>query len=218
MIEPFMQLTEIETTLTGADHFTLLMCTAWPKHKHATPRRMFTAAEDAQLLRIVDANPGQPWEMIASQMGHRSARQCRERYANYLAPSLRVADWTAAEDSLLLEKINELGSAWAVIRLCFNGRSENDIKNRWYSHLRFSTYLDRRSGRYYFLDPSQSAFSVRRKRFRVKVHPNLNARKILDNQTNVHSEGMPPQATRGLDCWPDFGEDCFDIFASSEYF
>jgi hypothetical protein len=206
------QLTAIENRVARAGHFILSMSVAWPKHKHAAPRRLFTAAEDAQLLRIVDANHGQPWEVIASQMSGRTARQCRERYTNYLAPALRVADWTPAEDALLLEKVNELGSAWAVIRIHFNGRSENDIKNRWYSHLRFSTFRDMRSGRHYFLDASQSAFSVRKKRFRVRPHPSANARRIIGSHPTAQAQG-----NHGVEWWADFGEDYFDLFASSEY-
>jgi hypothetical protein len=209
---PFHSINGIERIIS------FFMAVPWLKHKHAAARRLFTAAEDAQLLRVVGANPGQPWEVIASQMNDRTPRQCRERYTNYLAPCLRVADWTPKEDALLLEKINELGSAWAAIRHYFSGRSENDIKNRWYSHLRFSTFLDVRSRRHYFIDPSQSAFSVRRKRFRVKPQPSITARKILGGPSPAQEQGSGHPEPRPLDPWPDFGEDCFELFTQPDFF
>jgi hypothetical protein len=39
--------------------------------------------------------------------------------------------WTAEEEALLIEKVNELGSRWAKIAPFFEGRSEVNIKNQW---------------------------------------------------------------------------------------
>jgi hypothetical protein len=60
----------------------------------------------------------------------RTARQCRERWAHYPNPGVRPDPWTAAEDRLLIEMVNEEGFAWATIAHWFRGRSDNAIKNR----------------------------------------------------------------------------------------
>jgi hypothetical protein len=44
--------------------------------------------------------------------------------------------WTEAEDQLLVSRISQLGHQWTRIAKEFNGRSGNDTKNRWYSHLK----------------------------------------------------------------------------------
>jgi hypothetical protein len=76
------------------------------------------------------------WIDIATQLPGRCARQCRDRWANYLCPGNKNAAWTASEDELLVEKVTEMGSHWSVIAKSFDGRSENNVKNRWYTHLR----------------------------------------------------------------------------------
>jgi hypothetical protein len=65
--------------------------------------------------------------------------QCRERWSNYLSPNIRSDPWTEAEDRLVVEKMNEDHFSWSLIAPFFNGRSDNDIKNRWYSHLKYET-------------------------------------------------------------------------------
>jgi hypothetical protein len=68
---------------------------------------------------------------VAAHLGTRSARQCRERFRNYLSPNLRNSQWTEEEDRLLAEKVIELGAKWAMIVAFFPSRSEINLKNRW---------------------------------------------------------------------------------------
>jgi hypothetical protein len=58
---------------------------------------------------------------------------------NYLSPAVRTGPWNPSEDDLLVAKINEIGRTWSVLAQYFGGRSESDVKNRWYSHLRYRT-------------------------------------------------------------------------------
>jgi hypothetical protein len=115
--------------------------------KHTLPRRPFTSEEDALLISILGTMqpvnpwaeiglPANSWEFVAQRFTNRTARQCRERWVNYLAPHLRSEPWTQEEDQLLREKVAQFGRAWAEISRVFCGRSVNDVKNRWYTHLR----------------------------------------------------------------------------------
>jgi hypothetical protein len=58
---------------------------------------------------------------------------------NYLSPAVRTGPWRPVEDELLVAKISEIGRTWSALVQYFSGRSESDIKNRWYSHLRYRT-------------------------------------------------------------------------------
>jgi hypothetical protein len=103
-------------------------------------RRPFTVEEDALLIELLsrgDLKEG--WQYVASQVKGRSARQCRERWCGYLAPGIRMEPWTEAEDRLLVARISQFGHQWTRIAKDFNGRSGNDTKNRWYSHLKEMT-------------------------------------------------------------------------------
>ncbi|KAF6000856.1 hypothetical protein F1559_001545 [Cyanidiococcus yangmingshanensis] len=77
-----------------------------------------------------------PWTRIASQMPGRSAARCRERYRNYLDPSIRHEPFTAKEDAIILREYQKRGAAWAYIASKLFGRSENAVKNRLHSLLR----------------------------------------------------------------------------------
>jgi hypothetical protein len=90
----------------------------------------FTSIEDQRLLDLVAIHGNQDWTRIAALLGTRNARQCRERYKNYLNPSLRQDDWTPEEDLLLLSKFAQFGAKWNKIAKFFVHRSDNSLRNR----------------------------------------------------------------------------------------
>lgn len=156
--------------------------------KNIRSRNPFTVEEDAKLIDIMTNSKFISWEFVASQMPGRRVRQCRERWFNYLNPSIRTDPWTAEEDQHLLEKVNELGRSWSNICVTFDGRSENDVKNRWYSHIKYEVFLDQ-FGIYHFLpDQAQRMLPMRKKRNRVKVSPQLNALKVLEQKKAKQDE------------------------------
>lgn len=107
------------------DYGQLLM----PQKTHSKSK--FTATEDQQILELVSKHGDQNWALIASKIKGRSTRQCRERYMNYLCPSVNNTPWTPQEDELLMEKRKELGSHWKAIADFFPNRTDINVKNRW---------------------------------------------------------------------------------------
>ena len=99
-------------------------------------RKLFSAEEDQLLTRIMYEQPFTTWIAVAAQIPGRSARQCRDRWANYLSPENKNGPWSVEEDKLLAKKFQEIGPQWTVIAKFFDGRSENNVKNRWYTHLK----------------------------------------------------------------------------------
>lgn len=91
----------------------------------------FSLEEDAHLLRLVKNNDSKiNWKYISMKMKTRSPRQCRERYKNYLNPSLQHDEWTLEEDKLLIKLFYQLGNKWNLISKQVKGRSGNAIRNR----------------------------------------------------------------------------------------
>lgn len=95
------------------------------------PKIKFSKEEDERLRQVISHYGVQDWDAIADQMPGRNQRQCRERWFNYLSPSVNKEPFTPEEDQLLIEKYNEHGSRWVRIAKFFSGRSDTAIKNRW---------------------------------------------------------------------------------------
>jgi hypothetical protein len=106
-----------------------------PNRKHTVPRRKFTHEEDLRLRSLVEQIGTKSWEAVSKFMPNRTARQCRDRYKNYLLDSLICEAWAPEEDTIIIEKFREIGPKWVEIAKYLNGRSGNHVKNRWHKHL-----------------------------------------------------------------------------------
>lgn len=73
------------------------------------------------------------WGKVSEKMPGRTAKQCRERWSNYLDPNLLKSPFSLAEDEklLLLQRLN--GNKWALISRELPGRTENSVKLRFNS-------------------------------------------------------------------------------------
>lgn len=100
-----------------------------------TLRKRFTVEEDKRLKNLVQRRGYKIWEEIAQEMPNRTARQCRDRYNNYLFKEITKSPWTEEEDAFIVMKYNEIGPHWVKIAKHLNGRSGNNVKNRWHKTL-----------------------------------------------------------------------------------
>jgi hypothetical protein len=105
------------------------------KESRSQSRNCFTTLEDNLLSKIMENQSFSNWKMVAQNIPGRSARQCRARWLHYLAPWINKEQWTAEEDEIIMQKVIEYGRKWAKISKFLEGRTDNDIKNHWYSCL-----------------------------------------------------------------------------------
>lgn len=77
-------------------------------------RDTWTALEDQFLLHLAEAHE-KNWSSIAAMMDCRTAKQCRERYNNYLKPGLVRGPWSPEEDVLLQELHIQRGNKWTEV-------------------------------------------------------------------------------------------------------
>jgi len=98
-------------------------------------RNPWTPKEDALLVDLMKKY-GQSWAMISSALPGRTGKQVRDRFLNKLRPHIRCGDWSIEEDELIVSLSKEIGNRWSLIATHLPGRTEAQVKNRYYSHIK----------------------------------------------------------------------------------
>ena len=60
--------------------------------KAQAKRNKFTEIDDIKLIKAVKEK-GKDWKIISTMIGNKTARQCRDRYNNYLSPFVQNKKW-----------------------------------------------------------------------------------------------------------------------------
>jgi hypothetical protein len=112
--------------LASSSHYSSLPL----KHEHL--RVNFTEAEDNALRQAIEQHGISDWFRIAAQLPGRNERQCRERWINYLSPTIINSAFTLQDDTLLLRLVATFGRKWWLLsQKFFPGRTNNFLKNRF---------------------------------------------------------------------------------------
>jgi hypothetical protein len=117
-----------------------------PRAKPPGPEKAkFSVEDDDRLLAAVMRLGTSHWDEVAREVGARNARQCRDRWRNYVNPSLiQNNPWTDEEDAILVSQVAELGAKWMTIVQLFPSRSINNLKNRYHMLQRVNASFRRR--------------------------------------------------------------------------
>ncbi|KAF8095226.1 hypothetical protein N665_0339s0094 [Sinapis alba] len=100
-------------------------------------RGRWTAEEDQILSSYIQSNGEGSWRSLPKNAGlKRCGKSCRLRWINYLRSDLKRGNITPEEEELVVKLHSTLGNRWSLIASHLPGRTDNEIKNYWNSHLR----------------------------------------------------------------------------------
>ncbi|GMH20088.1 hypothetical protein Nepgr_021929 [Nepenthes gracilis] len=105
--------------------------------KIGVKRGPWTPLEDEILVNYINKEGQGRWRTLPQRAGlFRCGKSCRLRWMNYLRPTLKKEGIAPDEEDLILRLHRLLGNRWSLIAGRIPGRTDNEIKNYWNTHLK----------------------------------------------------------------------------------
>lgn len=128
----------------------------------------WTEDEDQKLFEWVRVHGPNKWRHCSIRVGHRSSKQCKERWINVLNPSLKRTKLDEEEQVVLFNEMKVNWSSWRIIYRKLYGRSQNQLKNYFYNSLNSI----KKSSLHPFLYLDLFGFEIESKRSNPDFHKN----------------------------------------------
>ncbi|XP_020203376.1 transcription factor MYB58 [Cajanus cajan] len=105
--------------------------------KTQVKRGPWSPSEDLKLIAFIQKYGHENWRALPKQAGLlRCGKSCRLRWINYLRPDVKRGNFTPKEEETIIRLHKALGNKWSKIASSLPGRTDNEIKNVWNTHLK----------------------------------------------------------------------------------
>ncbi|CAL5083482.1 unnamed protein product [Urochloa decumbens] len=97
----------------------------------------WTPEEDEKLVAYIKKHGQGNWRTLPKNAGlARCGKSCRLRWTNYLRPDIKRGRFSFEEEETIIQLHSILGNKWSAIAARLPGRTDNEIKNYWNTHIR----------------------------------------------------------------------------------
>nr|AGC92177.1 myeloblastosis protein [Hibiscus sabdariffa] len=97
----------------------------------------WTAEEDQILIDYIQQHGHGKWRTLPKSAGlKRCGKSCRLRWANYLRPDIKRGKFSTQEEETIIQLHSFLGNKRSAIAARLPGRTDNEIKNYWNTHIK----------------------------------------------------------------------------------
>ncbi|KAA3463646.1 myb-related protein Myb4-like [Gossypium australe] len=105
----------------------------------------WTPEEDRKLTAYVTRYGCWNWRQLPKYAGlARCGKSCRLRWLNYLRPNIKRGNYSKEEEETIIRLHESLGNRWSAIAAQLPGRTDNEIKNHWHTHLK-KRFMDKQN-------------------------------------------------------------------------